>query len=46
MSPPRGLFCDFPLGRPLGIPQDVEFQRQMLDRAFGLLEAAEPTVQD
>ena len=46
MSPPRGLFCDFPLGRPLGVPNDPAFQHRVLARAFGLLESAEPTVQD
>lgn len=45
-APPRGLYCDFPLGRPLGIPGDVAFQQRVLGRAFGLLEATEPTVQD
>ena len=46
MAPPRGLFCDFPLGRPLGVPNDAAFQHRVLGRAFGLLESNEPTVQD
>lgn len=46
MAPPRGLFCDFPLGRPLGVPGDAAFQHRVLDRAFGLLAADKPTVQD
>ena len=41
-APPRGLFCDFPLGRPLGVPDDAEFQHEVLAAAFGLLEATEP----
>lgn len=36
--PPRGLFVDFPLGRPLGRPGDVDFQRSVLTAAFELLE--------
>ena len=46
MAPPRGLFCDFPLGRPLGVPNDAAFQHRVLARAFGLLESKQPTVQD
>jgi len=38
-QPPRALWCDFPLGRPLGKPQDPEFQRDVLARAFTLLGA-------
>lgn len=40
MHPPRALYCDFPLGRPLGKPGDAEFQHEVLARAFALLEAA------
>ena len=43
-APPRGLWCDFPLGRPLGKPGDPEFQHRVLTAAFALLGAAEPTV--
>lgn len=43
-APPRGLFCDFPLGRPLGKPGDPEFQHRVLAAAFDLLNASEPTV--
>ncbi len=39
MHPPRALHCEFPLGRPLGKPSDVEFQRDVLRRAFELLRA-------
>jgi hypothetical protein len=37
VGPPRGLFCEFPLGRPLGKPLDPAFQRSVLDAAFALL---------
>jgi len=39
ISPPRALFCDFPLGRPLGAPRDPALQRRVLEAAFALLEA-------
>ncbi len=39
VSPPRTLHCEFPLGRPLGIPSDPAFQHDVLARAFALLEA-------
>ncbi|MEM9610256.1 MAG: hypothetical protein AAGA99_22760 [Actinomycetota bacterium] len=41
-APPRGLWCDFPLGRPLGTPGDPQFQHRVLRHAFSLLEATEP----
>ncbi|MFV0308642.1 MAG: hypothetical protein ACK5OX_12960 [Desertimonas sp.] len=41
-APPRGLFCDFPLGRPLGRPADPEFQHRVLRHAFDLLERPGP----
>ncbi len=45
--PPRALHCEFPLGRPLGKPNDVEFQRSVLDAAFELLnEASGPVLVD
>ena len=43
-APPRGLWCDFPLGRPLGKPGDPEFQHRVLAAAFALLDAPEPIV--
>ena len=45
-APPRGLFCDFPLGRPLGAPGDVAFQRRVIEHAFALLGRDEPVVED
>ncbi|WP_419842859.1 hypothetical protein [Candidatus Poriferisodalis sp.] len=44
-APPRGLWCDFPLGRPLGKPNDADFQHRVLAHAFGLLRAPEPVVE-
>lgn len=47
VSPPRALHCEFPLGRPLGIPNDVEFQMDVLTRAFALLnEPSGPVLVD
>jgi hypothetical protein len=43
-APPRGLWCDFPLGRPLGKPGDPEFQHRVLAAAFALLDSSEPIV--
>ena len=39
MQPPRALFCEFPLGRPLGKPGDAEFQHDVLAQAFAMLDA-------
>ena len=39
MAPPRALYCEFPLGRPLGRPDDAALQRDVLDRALALTEA-------
>ncbi len=41
IGPPRGLYCEFPLGRPLGRPLDPGFQRRVLDAAFALLPRGE-----
>ncbi len=37
IGPPRGLYCEFPLGRPLGKPLDPAFQHRVLEAAFALL---------
>ena len=37
LGPPRSLFCRFPFGRPLGKPDDPEFQREVMLAAFDLL---------
>ena len=38
MHPPRALHCEFPLGRPLGVPGDAAFQRDVVLRALALLD--------
>ncbi|MEE9279885.1 MAG: hypothetical protein V3V67_06890 [Myxococcota bacterium] len=43
-APPRGLWCDFPLGRPLGKPDDPEFQHRVIAHALDLLERAKAPV--
>jgi hypothetical protein len=44
MHPPRALYCEFPLGRPLGVPGDAAFQTDVLNRAFALLDHPEGPV--
>jgi hypothetical protein len=45
-APPRGVFCDFPLGRPLGRPGDAEFQHRVIAHALDLIErATEPAIE-
>ena len=44
MSPPRALYCEFPLGRPLGKPSDAVFQREVIERGLELLQASEPVL--
>ena len=47
MKPPRALYCEFPLGRPLGVPNDPDFQHRVLRDAFALLdEASGPAIGD
>jgi hypothetical protein len=45
-APPRGLYCDFPLGRPLGRPADPAFQHQVLAHAFAMLKRTEAGVEE
>jgi len=46
MQVPRALHTRFPVGLSLGKPKDPEFQLQVLQAAFGLLEAASgPVIQ-
>ena len=45
-APPRGLLCDFPMGRPLGKPGDAEFQHRVLAHAFSLLDAKQPVLEE
>ena len=37
LQPPRSLWVSFPLGRPLGVPNDVAFQQRVIDAALTLL---------
>jgi hypothetical protein len=47
MHPPRALYCEFPLGRPLGKPLDSAFQTDVLMRGFALLaETTGPVLVD
>ena len=44
---PRALWVPFPLGRPLGVADAPDFQRDVLRSALRLLETAtEPTIED
>ncbi len=45
-APPRGLACNFPLGRPLGKPNDPAFQHRVLVHAFAMLKRNGPGVED
>ena len=44
MRPPRALYCEFPLGRPLGRPGDADFQRDVLERGLQLLDSPTPAI--
>jgi hypothetical protein len=47
IKPPRALWVPFDLGRPLGVPNDSEFQARVLKSALTLLNAAEgPVLED
>jgi len=47
LPPPRALYGEFPLGRPLGKPGDAAFQHDVLRRAFALLERTSgPVLED
>ena len=45
-KPPRGLICHFPLGRPLGVPNDAAFQHRVLATLFEQLKADRGPVLD
>jgi hypothetical protein len=45
MHPPRALYCEFPLGRPLGRPNDAGLQRDVLLRGLALLDADAPIIE-
>lgn len=44
LKPPRALHCHFPIGRPLGVPGDAAYQRNVLDAAFALLDESQGPV--
>jgi hypothetical protein len=47
MRPPRALWVPFMLGRPLGVPDDAEFQKRVLRSALALLNAPSgPVLED
>ena len=47
IQPPRALWVPFPLGRPLGVADNPDFQHDVLRSALGLLESAtEPVIVD
>ena len=37
IQPPRALFVPFPLGHPLGAPDDITLQTHIMEAAFALL---------
>ncbi len=43
-QPPRAIFTPFQLGRSIGEPEDVAFQRRVLLHALGLLERSDGPV--
>lgn len=47
INPPRALWVPFELGRPLGPPDDADFQRQVLLALVGMFEAPDgPRLED
>ncbi len=48
MQPPRSLWVPFELGRPFGIPNDIELQQRVLKTALSLLDepGPEPLLRD
>ena len=44
MQPPRALWVSFPLGRPLGVPGDADFQHGVIQAALDLLTRPEGPV--
>jgi hypothetical protein len=42
VNPPRALFADFPLGYPLGMPDDVPMQVRIIRAALSMLHEAVP----
>lgn len=47
IKPPRALWLDFPMGRPLGKPNDPQYQLQVIRAAFALFDRpAGPVLED
>ena len=47
LEPPRTLWVSFPLGRPLGVPNDPAFQHRVIKASLALLSrAAGPVLED
>ena len=47
VKPPRALWVPFPLGRPYGVADNADFQRDVLHSALRLLETATgPSIED
>lgn len=47
LQPPRSLWVSFPLGRPLGIPGDADFQHRVIQAGLNLLNARQgPLLED
>ena len=47
IKPPRALWLNFPMGRPLGKPNDPEFQKKVIRVAFELLQKSPaPVLED
>ena len=47
ISPPRALWVPFEMGRPIGVPNDPEFQKRVLRAALHLLEVENgPVLED
>jgi hypothetical protein len=45
MAPPRALYCNFPLGRPMGHPSQPDYQTDVLQRGLALLDAQGPVIE-
>ena len=46
-KPPRALWLDFPMGRPLGKPNDPEYQKKVIRSSFALFDRSTgPVLED
>jgi len=47
VKPPRALWLNFPMGRPMGKPNDPEYQKKVIRAAFSLLNISSgPVLED